>query len=130
LIAEYAKLDEIPFDFNRKRLSVVVWHDDGCLLITKGEAQSIFGICKTVMIDGSPQPFDASRRTLAAETFQKLSADGFRTLGVAVRKVDKQDTYPLAVERDMTLAGFAAFLDPPKEGLFPFSKRSSGMASQ
>jgi Mg2+-importing ATPase len=119
LIVEYEKLDEIPFDFNRKRLSVVVRHGGDCLLITKGEAESIFAICQTVTIDGSPQPFDDSRRTQAVETFQKLSASGFRALGVAVRKVDKQDTYTLAAERDMTLAGFAAFLDPPKEGILP-----------
>ena len=68
-------------------------------------------------IDGAPQPFDESRRAQAAETFQKLSADGYRALGVAVRKVDKQDAYTLAAEHDMTLAGFAAFLDPPKEGI-------------
>jgi P-type Mg2+ transporter len=117
LIVEYEKLDEIPFNFNRKRLSVAVRHGDECLLITKGEAESIFGICQTVNIDGSPQPFDESRRTQAAETFQKLSAGGFRALGVAVRKVDKQDTYTVALEKDMTLAGFAAFLDPPKEGI-------------
>jgi P-type Mg2+ transporter len=117
LIVEYEKLDEIPFDFNRKRLSVVVRHGDECLLITKGEAESIFGICQTVTVDGAPQPFDESRRTQAAETFQKLSAGGFRALGVAIRKVDKQDTYTLAAETDMTLAGFAAFLDPPKEGI-------------
>jgi Mg2+-importing ATPase len=46
-----------------------------------------------------------------------LSADGFRTLGVAVLKVDKRDVYTPAAEQDMTLAGFAAFLDPPKEGV-------------
>jgi len=117
LIVEYEKLDEIPFDFSRKRLSVVVRHGDECLLITKGEAESVFAICQTVTIDGSPQPFNDSRRTQAAETFQKLSADGFRVLGVAVRQVDKQDTFTLALEKDMTLAGFAAFLDPPKEGI-------------
>jgi Mg2+-importing ATPase len=117
LIVEYEKLDEIPFDFNRKRLSVVVRHRDDCFLIAKGEAESIFAVCRTVTIDGSPQPFDENRRTQAAETFQKLSASGFRVLGVAVRKVDKQDTYTVSAEKDMTLAGFAAFLDPPKEGI-------------
>jgi len=116
-IVEYEKLDEIPFDFNRKRLSVVVKHGDEYLLVTKGEAESVFAICQTVTIDGSPQPFDQNRRAQAAETFQKLSAGGFRVLGVAVRKVDKLETYPVAVEKDMTLAGFAAFLDPPKEGI-------------
>ena len=116
-IVEYAKVDEIPFDFNRKRLSVVVRHGDERLLITKGEAEGIFGICQNVSIDGSPQPFDESRRAAAEETFKKLSADGYRTLGVAVLKVDKRDVYTPADERDMTLAGFAAFLDPPKEGV-------------
>jgi P-type Mg2+ transporter len=70
-----------------------------------------------VTIDGAPQPFDESRRAEAAETFQKLSADGYRTLGVAVRQVTKQDVYTPAAEQGMTLAGFAAFLDPPKEGI-------------
>jgi Mg2+-importing ATPase len=116
-IVEYEKVDELPFDFNRKRLSVVVRHGDERLLITKGEAESIFGICQTVTIDGAPQPFDESRRAQAAETFQKLSADGYRVLGVAVLVVSQQDTYTLAAEHDMTLAGFAAFLDPPKEGI-------------
>lgn len=119
LIVEYQKVDELPFDFNRKRLSVVVRHGGEHLLITKGEAESIFAICQTVTIDGAPQPFDEGRRTQAAETFKKLSADGFRALGVAVRKVDKQDAYTLAAEKDMTLAGFAAFLDPPKPGIVP-----------
>jgi Mg2+-importing ATPase len=117
LISEYQKLDEIPFDFNRKRLSVVVSHAEEDLLITKGEAESIFSICQTVSIDGTPQPFDANRKTQAADTFQKLSADGYRVLGVAVRKVEKQETYAVAAENSMTLAGFAAFLDPPKPGI-------------
>jgi Mg2+-importing ATPase len=116
-IAEYEKVDEIPFDFNRKRLSVVVRHGGEHLLITKGEAESVFAICGTAIIDGAPQPFDESRRAQAAETFKKLSADGFRTLGVAVRKVEQQGAYALAAEQEMTLAGFAAFLDPPKEGI-------------
>jgi len=116
-ITEYEKVDEIPFDFNRKRLSVVVRHGGEDLLITKGEAESMFAICGTVTIDGVPQPFDESRRAQATETLKKLSADGYRALGVAFRKVEKQDAYAVAAEQDMTLAGFAAFLDPPKEGI-------------
>jgi len=116
-IAEWTKVDEIPFDFNRKRLSVVVQHGEEHFLVTKGEAESVFAVCQTVTVDGAPQPFDEGRRAQAAETFQKLSADGYRTLGVAVLKVDKQDAYTVAAEHDMTLAGFAAFLDPPKQGI-------------
>ena len=116
-IVDYAKVDEIPFDFNRKRLSVVARRGDELLLIAKGEAESVFGVCTAVTIDGVAQPFDEGRRTQAAATFQKLSADGFRVLGVAMRIVAKQSAYTQADEREMTLAGFAAFLDPPKEGI-------------
>lgn len=116
-ITEYTKLDEIPFDFNRKRLSVVVQHGDERLLITKGEAESVFAVCKTVSIDSVPQPFDDNQKSLAEDTFKKLSADGYRTLGVAVRVMEKQETCSVADEKDMTLVGFAAFLDPPKEGV-------------
>src|SRR5579864_2923424 len=116
-ILGYDKVDEIPFDFNRKRLSVVVRHDDEYLLITKGEAESVFAICETVTVDGAARPFDASRRAEAEGTLKKLGADGYRALGVAVRKVEKQDVYTVAAEHAMTLVGVAAFLDPPKEGV-------------
>ncbi len=116
-IVEYIKVDEIPFDFDRKRLSVVVGHGDEHLLITKGEAEGIFGICRNVSIEGEPQPLDEGRRSAAEATFKKLSADGYRTLGVAVLNVDKRKAYTPADERDMTLVGFAAFLDPPKGGI-------------
>jgi Mg2+-importing ATPase len=114
-IVGYDKVDEIPFDFNRKRLSVVVRHADEYLLITKGEAESVFAICEMVAIDGVPQPFDADRRAEAEVTLKKLSADGFRALGVAVLKVENKEEYTVAAEHGMTLVGFAAFLDPPKE---------------
>jgi P-type Mg2+ transporter len=116
-IGEYAKVDEIPFDFHRKRLSVVVRYAGAHLLVTKGEAEGIFAVCTTVAVDGSAQPLDETRRALAEATYRKLSADGYRTLGVASRTVDKLDVYKPDVEREMTLVGFAAFLDPPKEGV-------------
>ena len=116
-IADSEKVDEIPFDFSRKRLSVVARRGSEHLLITKGEAESMFAVCSTVIIDGTPQPFDENRRSQAAETFQKLSAEGYRTLGVAFRRVEKQDAFAVTAEQEMTLAGFAAFLDPPKEGI-------------
>jgi Mg2+-importing ATPase len=118
-IVEYAKVDEIPFDFNRKRLSVVVRRGDEHLLVTKGEAESVLATCKTVMIGGSPQSFDESRRAEAEAVFKELSARGYRTLGVAVLRVEKQDAYTPSSEKDMTLVGFAAFMDPPKMDVFP-----------
>ena len=121
-LAGYEKVDEIPFDFNRKRLSVVVQHADDYFLITKGEAESVFAICETVAVNGVPQPFDDSRREEAEYTLKKLSADGYRVLGVAVLKLAKQDVYTVAAERAMMLVGFAAFLDPPKEGVLSVLK--------
>jgi Mg2+-importing ATPase len=121
-IAGYEKVDEIPFDFNRKRLSVVVRNGGDSLLITKGEAESVFDICEQVTIDGVPQPFDESCRTQAQKTLKKLSADGYRALGVAVRKVEKQGVFTVAAEHAMNLVGFAAFLDPPKEGVLSVLK--------
>jgi P-type Mg2+ transporter len=116
-IADYTKVDEVPFDFGRRRLSVVVQVGDDRLLVTKGEVESVLPVCSTVNVGGSAVPFDAARQQEAQETFKKLSGDGYRTLGVAVRKVEQQDDYTVADEHDMTLAGFAAFLDPPKEGI-------------
>ncbi len=116
-LEECAKLDEIPFDFNRKRLSVVVNLSGESVVITKGEVESVFTVCGTVMEGGAPQPFDVARRAVAEDTFHKLSADGYRTIAVAERKVDKRDVYSADDEKDMTLVGFAAFLDPPKEGV-------------
>jgi P-type Mg2+ transporter len=116
-ILGYSKVDEIPFDFSRKRLSVVVRHDNDHILITKGEVESVFAVCQMVTINGSSQPFDDSRRAEANKVFQKLSTDGYRALAVAVLKVEKQREYTIAVEHAMTFVGFAAFLDPPKEGV-------------
>lgn len=117
-ITQYVKVDEIPFDFNRKRLSVVV-QDDGYLLVSKGDVESVFTACKTVSIDGTTQPFNEDQRSEAEKTYRQLSADGYRTLGVAVKSVEKQDTYSVVDEQDMMLVGFAAFFDPPKEDVLP-----------
>ena len=116
-IVNYTKIDEIPFDFTRKCLSVIVSHEDKLLLSTKGAAESIFALCSTVTVEGEPQPFDEARRAQATATYQKLSADGFRVLGVASRLVGVAAAYSVADEKDMNLAGFACFLDPPKEGV-------------
>ncbi len=116
-IDEFTKIDEIPFDFNRKRLSVVVRRGDETTLVTKGQAESVFEVCSTVGAGGSTVPLDADRRATADETYRRFSSDGYRVLAVAVRTVPAQDSYTRDIEADMTLIGFAAFLDPPKEGV-------------
>jgi Mg2+-importing ATPase len=125
-IAEYEKVDEIPFDFTRKRLSVVVRRGGERLLVTKGEVESVFSVCRTVSAGGSERPFEGDLRAEAEATFRRLSAEGYRTLGVAVRRVPEQDSYAVEAESDMTLLGLAAFLDPPKEGIRPVLEALEG----
>jgi len=116
-IDEYSKLDEIPFDFGRRRLSVVVGRDGERTLITKGAAEDVFDACTSVSAGEVEQPFDASRRTAAEAVFEGLSAEGYRVLAVAVRSVGERAAYTRDDEREMTLIGFAAFLDPPKDAV-------------
>ena len=117
-IAEFTKLDEIPFDFERRRLSVVVQRGDDRTLITKGAAEDLFDVCTQIEVAGDGVvPFDAKQRDLAEQSYQQLSSDGYRVLGVATRSMDARDEYRRDDERDLTLVGFAAFLDPPKEGV-------------
>ena len=116
-IQSYAKIDEIPFDFSRKRLSVVVQQGDERTLITKGAAENVFAVCTTVDIGGAAQPFDTAQQQAASATYQQLSSEGYRVLGVAIRTLPAQQSYGVGDEHDMMLVGFAAFLDPPKPGV-------------
>jgi Mg2+-importing ATPase len=110
------KVDEIPFDFQRRRLSVVVEDGDGRTLVTKGEVESLLDTCDTVLLDDAPQPFTIELRDRALDLYQRMSAEGFRLLGVARRTVPVQARYTTADEHGLTLVGFGAFLDPPKPG--------------
>ena len=113
----YEKLDEIPFDFTRKRLSVVIKMGEDHTLITKGDLENVLEVCNQVWIDGKPETFGEELRKQATATFQSLSGDGYRILGVATKVVPQQTAFTRDDEKDLTLAGFAAFLDPPKEGI-------------
>jgi Mg2+-importing ATPase len=116
-VGRYKRVDEIPFDFERRRVSVVVEDGDEWLLVTKGAPESVLLACAKVDLDGAARPFDATLRAEADQLFRKLSADGYRVLAVAYRSVDRQASYGVHDERELTLAGFAAFLDPPREGV-------------
>jgi Mg2+-importing ATPase len=116
-IDEYSKLDEIPFDFGRRRLSVVLGRSDERILITKGAAADVFDVCTLVRLDGAEQPFDATQREAAESVYKRLGGEGYRVLAVATKLVDAKAVYTRDDERQLVLAGFAAFLDPPKEGI-------------
>ncbi|HEV2359956.1 MAG TPA: magnesium-translocating P-type ATPase [bacterium] len=111
----YQKVDEMPFDFERRRLSVVVEKDGRRLLITKGAPEGVLALSKALEVDGAARPFDAEARRESEAVCQRLSNDGFRVLAVAYRAVPQQDAYHAADERDLVLAGFLAFVDPPLE---------------
>jgi Mg2+-importing ATPase len=116
-VRDYRKLDEIPFDFERRRLSVVVDGPGGRLLISKGAPESIVRSCGAYEVDGATAPLDAAARARCKTTYEDLSAKGYRVLGVACREVPPQAAYTTVDEREMVLAGFVAFFDPPMPGV-------------
>ncbi len=113
----YKKIDEIPFDFSRRRLSVVVERDDGRhILICKGAVEEMFSVSTRYEIDDCCGPLDPSHFAQAQEETRKLNADGFRVVAVAYKELDApQAAYKVADEKDLTLLGYIAFLDPPKD---------------
>ncbi|MDI9627364.1 MAG: magnesium-translocating P-type ATPase [Acidobacteriota bacterium] len=112
------KLEEIPYDFVRKRLTVVVDSDPGTevcpLLITKGALDSVLGVCTWARVDNRVQPLDAQVQASVAAQYAAWSKQGYRVLGLAVREVPRLAEYPVTAEAEMVFAGFLIFLDPPK----------------
>ncbi len=113
----YRKVDEIPFDFERRRLSVVVDHGGARLLITKGAPESVIGCCTAYEMDGRCTPLDGAMRARSEATYRGLSARGSRVLAVAYATVPLQAGYSAVDERELVLVGFVAFSDPPMEGV-------------
>ena len=116
-VAGHERVDEIPFDFERRRVSVIVRDDARRLLITKGAPESVLPICTALEVAEAAAPLDAPARATADALFRRLSADGYRVLAVAYRPVAEQGAYSVADERELIFVGFAAFLDPPHEGV-------------
>lgn len=112
-ISAYRKVDEIPFDFERRRLSIVTAANDELLLITKGAPESVLPCCSQFEVKGQAQPLDEAMRTKCQALFDELSATGYRVLAVASRAVSPQPTYQMADEKELALTGFLAFSDPP-----------------
>lgn len=112
-ISKYRKLDEIPYDFERKRESVVVAHGTTQLLVTKGAPEEIMRISNKY---AGGKPFESVKSDIERE-YEALSAQGFRVLAVATRAVSKSAHYQAEIERDLTFIGFMAFLDPAKQSV-------------
>ncbi len=116
-ITAYTKLDEIPFDFERRRLSVVVAQGDKRLLITKGAPEGVLPLSTQFEAEGQRHPMDSDAMERCKKTYQELSSAGYRVLAVAYRDAEVQSAYRAQDERDLTLVGFLAFIDPPLEGV-------------
>jgi P-type Mg2+ transporter len=113
----FTKIDEIPFDFSRRRLSIVVAHGQAKhILICKGAVEEIFAVSTRYEIDGTMGPLDESHFAAAKEQTVALNEDGFRVVAVAYKEIEKpKAAYTVADESDLTLLGYIAFLDPPKD---------------
>ncbi|HEX4337219.1 MAG TPA: magnesium-translocating P-type ATPase [Polyangiaceae bacterium] len=114
---DYGKVDEIPFDFERRRLSIVVERSGERCLVTKGAPEGILECATTYLTAaGASLPLEKDALARSDDTHRALAARGFRVLAVATRKVVEKAAYSMADERELELVGFLAFADPPRDG--------------
>jgi len=111
--AGYEKRDEIPYDFERRRLSIVVERQSKLLLITKGAPEGILPLSVDYESDGRTAVLDAATVERCRKTNEELSRQGYRVLAVAYAEVEARPDYSPADEKNFTLAGFLTFADPP-----------------
>lgn len=114
-IENFQKIDEIPFDFERRRVSVVAQNGGRRLLITKGAPESVLRICAAFQKGAQILDLDEAAKDSIEKFFQKASADGLRVLAVAFREVSAKNSYEIEDETALTLAGFLTFADEPLE---------------
>ena len=113
---EYAKVDEIPFDFSRRMMSVVVKTPANAhRLICKGAPEEVYKRCGNFELDGQLHPMEHMIAADLKEEFDRLSADGFRVLALAYRDLEPKPAYSKEDENNLILRGYVAFLDPPKD---------------
>jgi len=113
-IGHFSKKDEVPYDFLRKRLSVVVHDGDKDLMITKGALAEVLGVCdRAEMSDGHIVPVESVRAAILKQ-FETQSAEGFRTIGVAWKEVSGDPVINQDDEKEMVFLGFLLLEDPPR----------------
>jgi Mg2+-importing ATPase len=115
-VDNYTKLDELPFDFTRRMMSVLVQDPEGqAILLTKGAPEEIFLRCTQSELDGKLSAMDPDRVVGLKQEYDHLSDDGFRVLAVATKNLTGKRICSKEDERDLVLRGYVAFLDPPKD---------------
>lgn len=113
-----SKADEVPYDFHRKRLSIIIQDGNDLQMITKGALDNVLGACSTVRRTGGDAALDNGEQAKIRERFAEWSGKGFRVLGVAIKGVKPQESpFKREDEKDMSFAGFLLFFDPPKQGV-------------
>ena len=117
LSENYVKVDEIPFDFTRRRLTTVVQDKNGkTQMVTKGAVEEMLSICAYAECDGSVHPLTKEVRRRILKTVDELNEKGFRVLAIAQKSNPSPvESFGVKDECDMVLIGYLAFLDPPKE---------------
>jgi Mg2+-importing ATPase len=119
-VPAWEKVDEIPFDFSRRLMSVVVeTPEDTHRIITKGAPEEVFKRCTRFELNGQLLPLETIFIQDLKEEHETLSEDGFRVLAIAYKDVPRKPAYSKADENEMILRGYLAFLDPPKETAGP-----------
>jgi magnesium-translocating P-type ATPase len=111
---DYTKCDEIPFDFERRRISIVARRNGKDLLIVKGAPESVIRRCSMCESEGRTIPFPGGQETACLHTFHELSSQGYRVLAVAYRNIEHRDIYSADDESALVLAGYLAFADLPR----------------
>lgn len=116
LTKKYIKIDEIPFDFSRRRLSIVVSDGEKTQLITKGAVEEILGICTMVDYNGEVSPITNEIKNNIMSISKEMNKEGLRVVAICQKNViDNSNNYSIKDESKMVLLGFIGFLDPPKE---------------
>ncbi len=110
------KVDEIPFDFKRRRMSVVIDYEDRHVLICKGAVEEVIGTCVNYQVDEDVNPLIQLIRDDLLDEYRTLSAQGYRVLAIAYREFDRtKATFTVGDESELILLGYIAFFDPPKD---------------
>jgi len=116
LVEKYKKLDELPFDFTRRMMSVLVADPEGkAILLTKGAPEEVFAHCSHFELDGKLSEMHEEFMVGLKQEYDNLSSDGFRVLAVATKDLPGKQICNKDDERDLLLRGYVAFLDPPKD---------------
>jgi Mg2+-importing ATPase len=116
LHAEYTLVDEVPFDFTRRRMSVIVKNRAGKhFIIAKGAVAETLAVCTSLAFEDDYKPLTSQHLAEVKTVAHEMNEDGFRALALGVREIEVKAAYSRDDEKDLTMMGFVAFLDPPKD---------------